>query len=71
MRKRSQDAFRELVDRHLKLVYAAALRQVRDPGLAEDIAQGVFLVLAQKAPLLCRRGTVLSAWLLTVTQLKL
>ena len=61
-----QDAFTALVDRHLNLVYSAALRQVRSPQLAEEISQSVFTQLAHHAPSL-KPGTVLAAWLHRVT----
>jgi len=61
-----QDAFTALVDRHLNLVYSAALRQVRSPQLAEEVSQSVFAQLAQHAASL-QPGTVLAAWLHRVT----
>jgi RNA polymerase sigma factor (sigma-70 family) len=63
---RSQDAFTELVSRHSNWVYSAAARMVRDPHLAEDVAQAVFLVLADKAGKL--KAVPLHRWLFKVTR---
>src|SRR5262245_18564405 len=63
----SQDAFANLIHRHLDLVYCAALRQVRSPQLAEKVAQSVFTDLARNAAKL-KADTVLSAWLYEVTR---
>ncbi len=60
--RRSEAAYAELVRRHVDFVYSAALRMVRDAHLAEDVSQGVFLVLAQQAGQLKERA-VLSGWL--------
>jgi RNA polymerase sigma factor (sigma-70 family) len=62
---RSEPAFRELVQRHLNLVYSAALRRLGgDTHLAEDAAQQVFIALAQQAQALSRRP-ILTGWLYT------
>jgi RNA polymerase sigma factor (sigma-70 family) len=66
-RAKTQDAFTELVRRHLNLVYSAALRQVRSPQLAEEISQSVFADLARAAHKL-KPDTILTAWLYQVTR---
>lgn len=62
----SQEAFKEIVQNHLPLVWSTARRQVRDSHLAEDVAQQVFSLLAQKAQTLSE-DVILSGWLYRAT----
>jgi RNA polymerase sigma factor (sigma-70 family) len=66
-RQHAEDAFAEIVRRHLGLVYSAALRQVRSPQLAEEVTQSVFIDLARSAARL-KPDTILTAWLYQVTR---
>ncbi|MGA2231548.1 MAG: sigma-70 family RNA polymerase sigma factor [Tepidisphaeraceae bacterium] len=63
----SREALEELIRRNLGLVYSSALRQVRDPHLAEDVTQAVFMVLMQRAGSV-RDGMALGGWLVSVTR---
>ncbi len=67
IRDGSEVAFSEIVSRHIALVYSAALRQVYEPALAEDISQVVFITLARKAGQL-PSGTMLTGWLYRTTR---
>src|SRR3954471_8595308 len=63
----AEDSFGELLQRHVNLVYSAALRQVQgDVHLAQDVAQCVFSDLARKARSLQTRDS-LAGWLYTST----
>ena len=64
---RSEQAFSELVHRHVDFVYSTALRMVNESQLAEDVTQMVFIRLAHKAGSL-RDGTILTGWLYRSTQ---
>src|SRR5512138_3583556 len=63
---RAPNAFAELVRRHIDLVYAAARRQVRDAHLAEDVTQGVFVILSRRARSVSSGRLV--GWLLNTTR---
>jgi RNA polymerase sigma factor (sigma-70 family) len=59
----SESAFRQLVERHLNLVYSAALRMVNgDAHLAQDISRLVFSNLVRKARSL-PTNVLLAGWL--------
>jgi len=59
----AEDAFTELVQRHVAMVYATALRRVGgDAHFAQDVTQSVFISLARKASTL-RGHASLAGWL--------
>ncbi len=66
-RQGSEEAFAELVRRHVNLVYSAALRHAGIAAHAEEITQAVFVILARKAAGL-RPDTILDAWLYETTR---
>ncbi len=65
--ERAEEAFAELVRRHIGLVHSAALRQVGgNTASAVDVTQGVFTELARQADRLARHPA-LAGWLYTTT----
>lgn len=60
--RRCEKSFRQLVDRHVAMVFAVSERVTNDRSLAEDIAQSTFAKLAEKAPDL-GDDTVVAGWL--------
>jgi RNA polymerase sigma factor (sigma-70 family) len=62
-----EQAFETLVRQFFPLVYSAAVRQVSDRHLAEEIAQSVFILFARKAAKLSS-SVSLTGWLLRTTR---
>src|SRR6266496_4482301 len=62
----SESAFTTLVNRHVDMVYAAALRQLGDPHIAQDVTQAVFILFARKGATL-RSSVILAGWLYRTT----
>src|SRR6478735_6592691 len=60
--RRDEASFRRLVERQIGFVYAVNLRRLRDPHLAQDATQAVFIALARKAESVVR-GPSLVGWL--------
>ena len=65
---RDRRAFEAIFDRYGDLVYSMALRVLRDPHLAEDISQEIFVRLWRKpGSYVAERGRFLT-WLISVTR---
>ena len=65
---RSEPAFAEFVERRVGFVYATALRMVSgDAHTAQDVAQAVFVLAANRADALATHGQ-LAGWLHTTTR---
>ena len=65
--KRDSELFRQLMQRHIDFVYAAAVRQSSDQAAAHDITQAAFLLLWQRLGKL-KPGTVITGWLFNATR---
>ena len=66
-RNHSEQAFRTLVERHVDVVYAVALRQTGNAQLAQDVTQAVFVVLSEKAAAIPKHA-ILAGWLFRATR---
>lgn len=70
---RDEAAFAALVERYAAMVRASCQRRLRDPSLADDATQAVFLVLARRSRSLTRRSwrarPVVADWLLRTAAL--
>jgi RNA polymerase sigma factor (sigma-70 family) len=64
----SEAAFTQLVERHVNMVYSAALRETGDGRLAEELTQLVFVQLSSKASGLVSHPA-LAGWLYTCVRL--
>ena len=62
-----QSALEELMSRWTRPVYSLALRILRNPELAEEVTQDVFLKVWKHAALFEEQRGAFSSWVLTMT----
>jgi RNA polymerase sigma factor (sigma-70 family) len=62
------DALQGLYERYGRIVYSFAYRFTRDPGMAEECTQDVFVVLWRRASTYDPARAKLTTWLLTITR---
>jgi RNA polymerase sigma factor (sigma-70 family) len=67
VRTGSSEAFARIVRAYSDAVYSQSLRQLRDPSLAEEVTQQVFVTLARKARRISN-AVVLAGWLFNATR---
>lgn len=63
----SDEAFRKLAARHMRLVYSTCRRELGNEQATEDAVQTVFLLLARKASGFSR-GTSIASWLFSASR---
>ncbi len=61
-------AFGQLYDRHVRVVYGAVLRYLRDPGSAEDVVQEAFLATWSQATSFSADAGSVVGWLLSIAR---
>src|SRR5882757_5794967 len=66
--RNSEEAFATLVQRHIRLVYSVAFRQLGNTHQAEEVTQAVFIILARKSAGF-PGGIPLSGWLYQTARL--
>ena len=68
IRQRDEQAMAKLFARHSRLVYSVALRVLKDPHLAEDVLQEVFMQMWRKPLELLSDGGNFTAYLAVATR---
>lgn len=63
-----EEALRALYERHGRLVYGLALRIVKDPSVAEEVAQDVFLRVWEKADTYRSEKAQVRTWLARIAR---
>ncbi len=66
--RNSEEAFAQIVERHIGFVYSTALRRLGNPSQAEEVTQAVFVILARKSRTFDDKA-ILPSWLYHTTRL--
>ncbi len=62
-----EGAFAQMVERNTNFVFSTALRELENRSMAEDVTQGVFIILARKRPRFSSEAALLG-WLFKTTR---